>query len=164
MNVHQIMLITHCELVFLKLTSCIIFLLCKETLFRWFEFARRKKGVNKLEPLNDNGTHSCFPKEYHASTLAPPRPRPPLITYNDYYLGSPLVPEEEAWWVICCYPHPCDIVQTNLPDDHHYYYLGKRKETKQNNQKNGRFLRGMGLLCALSMGVKGLGALGIGHE
>ncbi len=45
-------------------------------------------------------------------------------------------------------------MRTNLPDDH-YYYLGKRKETKQNNQKNGRFLHGMGLLlCALSMEVE----------
>ncbi len=30
----------------------------------------------------------------------------------------------------------------------------KEEETKQNNQKNGRFLHGMGLLCALSMGVE----------
>jgi hypothetical protein len=30
----------------------------------------------------------------------------------------------------------------------------KEEKTKQNNQKNGRFLLGMGLLCALSMGVE----------
>jgi hypothetical protein len=74
--------------------------------------------------------------------------------------------EEEAWCVICCcYPHPCDIVGTNLPDGHYYYYyLGKRRRNKTKQSKEWSVPPWYGTTVCFEYGSRGLGALGIGQE